>query len=379
MFGKLSPMLKTPFYDPTKSYEENYEKGPFGEFANNKVYEQIGDPTYDYFGYKVYLPFGIPAGPLLNSNFVKGAFDAGFDIAVYKTVRSDFYPCHPFPNVLSVNVDGDLTIDKMNQKLIADNNYHEPLSITNSFGVPSRKAEVWQEDVKKAIEYAGHGQVMVLSFMGTVKENQTQEEFIEDYAIAAKLSMETGVKILETNLSCPNIGNEGLVCYNLDVTRRVCQAIRNVIGNTPLILKIGYYKDDSQLEELARIAHEFADGVSAINTLQAEIVDKNGGQALPGKNRVKSGVCGATIKWAGLEMVRKLKKIRDENSYRFKIEGVGGITVTDDFFEYMSAGADSVMSATGAMWNPLLAQELKSNQKSALEIIQKYHGKSSLS
>jgi tRNA-dihydrouridine synthase len=30
-----------------------------------------------------------------------------------------------------------------------------------------------------------------------------------------------------------------------------------------------------------------------------------------------------------------------------------------DYFDYRQAGADAVMSATGAMWNPHLAQEIK--------------------
>ena len=30
-----------------------------------------------------------------------------------------------------------------------------------------------------------------------------------------------------------------------------------------------------------------------------------------------------------------------------------------DFFEYRDAGADIVMSATGAMWNPYLARDIK--------------------
>jgi len=211
--------------------------------------------------------------------------------------------------------------------------------------------------------------------MGTVREHQTQEEFIEDYALAAKLSLETGAKILETNLSCPNIGNEGLVCYNLDVTERVCDAIRNVIGNTPLIIKIGYYKDDMQLASLAEIANKYADGISGINTLQTEIIDKNGNQALPGNNRSRSGVCGATIKWAGLETVRKLKDIKNKNAYSFAIEGVGGVMKSEDYFEYMSSGADSVVSATGAMWNPYLAQEIKESESAALNIIESWHGK----
>lgn len=356
-------MLHSPFYDPEKSYEQNYDNGPFGDFSDGETYQQKGEPTYDYFGQKVFLPFGIPAGPIINSNFAKGAFEKGFDIVVYKTIRSDFFPCHPFPNILSVNIDGDLTIKKASEKLVVDNTFHEPLSITNSFGVPSKKSDTWQEDVKKALSYARLGQTLVLSFMGTVKENQTQEEFIKDYALAAKLSLQTGAKILEANLSCPNIGNEGLVCYNLDVTEKACDAIRNVIGNTPFIIKVGYYKNDSELLGLCKIASKYVDGISAINTLQAEIIDKNGKQALPGKNRNKSGVCGATIKWAGLEMVEKLKSIKEKQGYDFSIEGVGGVTKAEDYYEYREKGADSVMSATGAMWNPYLAQEIKEQEK----------------
>lgn len=352
-------MFQTPFYDPEKSYEENYDEGPFGAFANQIIYKQKGDPKFEFLGVPVYLPFGIPAGPLINSSYVKSAFEKGFDICVYKTVRNSTFPCHPFPNVLSVNVNGDLTLDRMKKPLIADSNYHEPLSITNSFGVPSKDPDFWQLDVKKAITSAGKGQVLILSFMGTVRENQSQEEFIQDYVDTAKLSLETGAQILETNLSCPNIGNEGLVCYNLDVTKKVCEKIRKVIGNTPFIIKVGYYESDEQLKKLAAIANEYVDSISAINTLQSTIVDKNGNQALPGPMRSKSGVCGSAIKWAGIDMVKRLKKIRDDNNYNFEIDGVGGVTAAEDYFEYTKAGADSVMSATGAMWNPYLAQEIK--------------------
>lgn len=355
--------MHTPFYDPKKSYEDNYDQGPFGAFTDGKVYEQKGEPQYEYLGQTVYLPFGIPAGPLVNSKYVKAAFEKGFDICVYKTVRSQFYPCHPFPNVLSVDVEGDLTPEKLKHPLVANDEYHQPLSITNSFGVPSKKPEFWQEDVKKAISYAGKGQVLVLSFMGTVKEGQTQQEFIDDNILAAKLAYETGAKILDVNLSCPNIGNEGLVCYNLAVTKQIAAGVRRVIGNTPLILKVGYYENEKDIEHLAEIANEYANGIAAINTLQAEIVNKKGEQALPGKMRLRSGVCGSTIKWAGIEMVKKLDTIRKQKNYSFGIDGIGGVTIAQDYFDYQKAGADAVMSATGAMWNPYLAQEIKSKNK----------------
>lgn len=352
-------MLQTPFYDPNRSYDANYENGPFGVFADGETFVQKGKPTVDFLGQKVFLPFGIPAGPLINSRFCKAAFEKGFDICVYKTVRSDFFPCHSFPNILSVKIEGDLTFKKAQNAQIADNNYSEPLSITNSFGVPSKTVEVWQKDVKTAIASAGLGQVLVLSIMGTVRPNQTPDEFIADYAACAKLAMATGAKVLETNLSCPNIGNEGLVCYNLETTEKICQAIRQEIGDTPLILKVGYYQNDQDIEKLVAVASKYAQAISAINTIQAEIVDNKGYQALPGKLRNRSGICGASIKWAGLEMVKKLKsKIKDQKS-KVKIIGVGGVMKDRDYFDYIKAGADFVMSATGAMWNPYLAKEIK--------------------
>mgnify|MGYP001580527237 CR=1 FL=1 len=352
-------MLLSPFYDPTKSYEQNYDTGPFGAFANGEKYAH-GEPKADFLGYRVHAPFGIPAGPLLNSAFCKAAFEKGFDICVYKTVRSGIFPCHPFPNVLAIHPTGDLTLEDLKKPLIADATYTEPLSITNSFGVPSKQVPVWQEDVRKAIATAGKGQVLVLSFMGTVRPDQTQQEFVDDYVLTARHASETGAEVLETNLSCPNIGNEGLVCYNLDVTEKVTKGIRGVIGSKKLILKVGYYQNDAQLERLAEIADAYADSISGINTLQAEVRDANGNQALPGSPaRLRSGVCGSGIKWAGLDFVKRLAKIKAKRGFKFSIEGVGGVVTPKDYKEYRDAGADSIMSATGAMWNPYLAKEIK--------------------
>ncbi len=353
-------MLQTPFFDPTKSYEDNYDIGPFGAFSDNETLEQAGEPMHDFLGHKVYLPLGIPAGPLLNSAYCAAAFKKGFDIAVYKTVRSGIFPSHPFPNVLAIHPDGDLTLEMLKKPLIADTEYSEPISITNSFGVPSKDPSIWQADVKKAMAAAGKGQVLVLSFMGTVKPGQTRQEFVDDCVLAAKLAHETGAQVLETNLSCPNIGNEGLVCYDLEMTEMVAKGIRSVIGSTPLILKVGYYSDDAQMEKLAEIVDAYADSVSGINTLPGEIRNAAGEQALPGSPaRLRSGVCGAGIKWAGLEFVNRMKAIKDKRGFTFSLEGVGGVISAADYRGYRDAGADSVMTATGAMWNPYLAKEIK--------------------
>jgi dihydroorotate dehydrogenase (NAD+) catalytic subunit len=101
------------------------------------------------------------------------------------------------------------------------------------------------------------------------------------------------------------------------------------------------------------------EAIAAINTIPSKIVDDNGNPALTG-GRITSGTCGAPIKWAGLDMTRKLKQLREKHNLNYKIIGVGGVTTPDDFFEYLENGADAVMSGTGAMWNPYLAKEIKS-------------------
>lgn len=164
---------------------------------------------------------------------------------------------------------------------------------------------------------------------------------------------------MEVNLSCPNEGHGNLLCFDIKRTKLISEKIKNAIGNTPLVLKLSYFHNDETLTELVKAVGKTVQGLSAINTLPAKIIDENGQQALPGEGRIKSGVCGTAIKWAGLDMTKRLKKIRNDLGYDFAIESVGGVTTPEDYFEYTKAGADSIMSATGAMWNPYLAQEIK--------------------
>ena len=120
------------------------------------------------------LPFGIPAGPLLNERFTTAAFRMGFDLAVYKTVRSRAWGCNAFPNVLAVhprNADGSLVPGsaELDEGVLADTRYELPISISNSFGVPSRDPDEWQPDMQKAIAAAGDGQLLVPSFQAPAR------------------------------------------------------------------------------------------------------------------------------------------------------------------------------------------------------------------
>lgn len=352
-------MIQESFYDPEKSYEDNYKHGPFGAFADSEVLEQKGEPAYEFLGSKIHTPFGIPAGPLLNSAYVKAALDKGFDLPIYKTVRSGAHGSHAHPNVVPVDVSGDLTLEMADAGLVTKEKYEDPLSITNSFGVPSFNPDIWQPDVVAAIAHAKEGQAVGVSFQGTKWEGASLDDYFADWVTVAKLVAETNPAYVEANLSCPNEGTTNLLCFDVDRVQKISELIKSAIGDVPLLLKISYFKDQALLEELVKKTGGIVDGYATINTISAEVRTPGGEQALPGDGRLRSGVCGATIKWAGVEMVERFVALRESTGHNFAVVGVGGVTVPEDHFEYMKAGADASMSATGAMWSPYLAQEIK--------------------
>lgn len=348
--------METPFFDPNKSYEENWEHGPFGAFANGEKYEG-----------EMRLPFGIPAGPLLNARFIKAALDMGFDIPVYKTVRTRVKKSNQWPNVLPVDIDGDLTMEKARKGVTTKQGFSEPLAITNSFGNPSYPVDFWQPDMAKAVSYARDGQQVWGMIEGTRwDETYADKKFLEDWMLAAHLVKETGVYGIEVNLSCPNEGNKvkRLLCYDADASRDIVYAIKNKIGDLPLVAKISYFESDEELRDLVQKLGGIIDGFAAINTIPAAIYNPDGTQALPGGDwRLKSGICGSPIKWAGLDMSHRLAALRGKLNMKYTIIGVGGVMNADDYQEYRSTGADIVMFATGAMWNPHLAIQIKESMK----------------
>lgn len=351
-------MLKPPFFDPHKTYYENWREGPFNGFADGVVFPVPEEARFSFFGHHVNYPLGIPAGPLVNGKFVNAALDKGFDIPVHKTVRSKTHPCNEWKNVLAADIPGDLTLDMAQKPIVVTSEFKEPLSITNSFGNPSYEPEVWMEDLMKSVEHAKHGQLVMCSFEGTKREGMTSDDYINDWANGMMMLVQAGMKVVEANFSCPNEGAAQLLCFDVPKVRAVAEAIKNKIGDTPLVIKIAYFGEDA-LKELVRETGSVVDGYSAINTIPAPVVNPDGSQALPGAHRARSGICGHAVKWAGLEMTRRLKALQDEYSMDYAIIGCGGVMTPEDFREYRDAGADVVMTATGAMWNPYLAQEIK--------------------
>ncbi len=343
-----------PTYDVHRSYDDNYAAGP--RFDLPLPPPRTGKPEATFLGHPVHAPLGVPAGPLLNSDWIRLYARLGFDVLVYKTARTQAVPCHPHPNCLYLDLDRPLTEANQGAVVTARGDQQtipDHISITNSFGMPSRAPAEWQADLATALDAVGEGQVVVASVVGSAATG----DLVADFGRAAAMAAEVRPHAIEINLSCPNVAaGEGVLFHDPEQAGRVAKRCWSEVGSTPLVIKIGYLDAPSMLEALMAACGPFIQGVAAINTIPMAVRNPDGRPAL-GPERLTSGVCGEAIRELALTQTRRLVEIRTRLGMAWSIIGVGGITTPEDVDTYLTAGADAAMSATGAMWNPLLAQE----------------------
>ncbi len=345
-----------PIYDIRKTYLENAEEGPF---FKGQVPQRTWPPKekwIDFLGFPVASRIGVPAGPLLTSRWIALAGQLGFDIPIYKTIRSAQHPSHPLPNMVFIDTHGMIHNEKIPQQasLTTTPPHHiEELAVTNSFGMPSKSPEFLHEDIPRANASLREGQVMVVSVVGSVRENCT---FIEDFVQAALLAKSAGAKIIEANFSCPNVDKSAGCLYMSPATvLDLGVAIVKAIAPIPLIIKVGTFSSDDQMRDVfCAAAKAGIRAISGINTVSMSVMDAHGQPAL-GPKRPTSGVCGGPIREVALHFVEHAAEINRRSKLDLTLIGVGGITLPEHFDEFFDAGADIAMSATGMMWDPYLA------------------------
>ena len=110
----------------------------------------------------------------------------------------------------------------------------------------------------------GEGQVVLASFQGTLTGHGDVAGYVADFALAARLLKETGVKIIEANLSCPNEGTANLLCYDKETARRVLEAVREEIGDLPLMIKLAYFVADEDAGPVTKALVENEPGKNLI-------------------------------------------------------------------------------------------------------------------
>jgi dihydroorotate dehydrogenase (NAD+) catalytic subunit len=337
-------------YDYQRSYDWNYANAPANRW-NGEVPPVPGD--WNFCGLKVNSPLGMPAGPLLNSDWILHYARLGFDVLTYKTVRSSNRPCYELPNLLPVSA-GQLNGD--NDVVTAADSAERTGSWAISFGMPSKEPSVWRADVERARKGLAPGQVLAVSVVASPGPDSTLESIAQDFAQCARWAKEAGAQVVEANLSCPNVcTSEGQLYTSPEASRLVSQAIREAVGKLPVALKIGLFRSAAQADALISAVSEYIDALSTTNSISASVADGNS-KLFGGLTRGIGGLC---IRDRCLEEVRMLAAIIARKRLSLRVIGVGGVFSAEDVTERLDAGAHHIQLATAAMLDPMVAIKIR--------------------
>jgi dihydroorotate dehydrogenase (NAD+) catalytic subunit len=347
-------MLAVQTYDPQKSYRWNYENVPAPvSLSVPTVFAKSSNAgKFSFCGLPVNSPLGVPAGPLLNGKWCLYYASLGFDVVTYKTVRSGFRECYPLPNLVPVDTaslfGGEQSVS---QATTMDGSW------AVSYGMPSQDPNDWQVDIAETRQQLPSDTVLSVSIVGTVEPDWTLERLAEDYALCARLAVESGADCIEANFSCPNVSTcDGQLFQNPADCAVVVKIIRDAIGDTPLIGKIGRLDNDDEALELIQHLNGYVDALAMTNSIATQVLDQNGKLMFDGQRR---GICGKATLQASVAQTMSLNAMIAKHKLDIKLIGVGGVSTVADVREYLTAGAQAVHIATAAMVNPLIAIEIK--------------------
>lgn len=346
-------MIRT--YDISATYRENYERGPrFDEAPLGKIPDT---PLKEFLGLPVRSRIGIAAGLLLNSKWINGYAQRGFDLLTYKTVRSGFRPCYDPPNWVFVDDEGR----DEGPVYAVEESGADPTRISSAvcFGMPSMAPEVWRADVSDAKAALREGQALIVSVVATPQEGASRETVADDFARCATWAFEAGADIVEANFSCPNVCTpEGTIYQDVELSRFIAGAIRERIGAGRLLLKAGHFPEADVLEAFLVEVNEFVDGITLVNGVSRPVLHRDG-RPVFGEDYVRAGVLGRSIHDPCVANVRHAATVRKQRSLKLAILAVGGVSRVEDMQDFYSAGADAVMLGSSPMYLPDLAVEAK--------------------
>jgi len=345
----------TQQYDTSQTWQWNLNHAPSVASATDQV-AVPGD--WSWCGIRVNSPLGVPAGPLLDSRWLLHYASLGFDILVYKTVRSTARECYPLPNLVPV-LTGSLSA--AGEKLPAAEQMNGSWAV--SFGMPSQSPDVWKKDVQFAREQLADGKVLVVSVVGTQDESVTDpdaslQQLADDFALCAKWAVDNGAHGVEANFSCPNVSTaDGQLYQQPETAGIVAERIRDSIGDAPLVLKIGRIATVKDAAELQKHVAPFVNGLAMTNSIAAKVIADDGQLMFDGQPR---GICGDATRDASVAQTKVCRQALADSGRELDLVGVGGISTADHVHEYLDAGATSVALATAAMINPDVGLQIRS-------------------
>lgn len=179
---------------------------------------------------------------------------------------------------------------------------------------------------------------------------------VDDYVRGAEILDQTDLKIIELNISCPNV-KEGGMAFGTDPSK-AREVIEKVRAKTKKVLMVKLSPNVGNIGDFAKIAEDAgADCISLINTINAMAIDIRSRK--PVFANKTAGLSGPCVKPIALRMVNEAA-----NSVSIPVIGMGGIMTYEDALEFIMAGATAIQVGTAnfvdyrAMLNIIEGMEL---------------------
>lgn len=211
--------------------------------------------------------------------------------------------------------------------------YETPAGIMNSIGLQNPGIDAF---IKDELPFMENIDTEIIANIGGSK--------IEDYIMSVEKISKTDIKIIELNISCPNV-KEGGMAFGIkcDSAATIVSEVRK---HTDKILMVKLSPNAENIKEMAATCVENgADALSLVNTFNALAIDIYSRKAV--FDNVTAGLSGPCIKPIALRMVKEVADI-----VNVPIVGMGGIMTWQDAIEFIMAGATAVQVGTANFINP---------------------------
>lgn len=285
----------------------------------------------------------------------------GFDLLTYATVRSIFQAAHALPNIRHVdNRDQAAVVSRA----ALDGN----TTIAVSLGEPSMEPEVWRKDVRRAKERIGRGQILIVSVLGTHQSGRDAEALAADYAQCAVWAEESGADAVELQLAAPDpfIEQQPQMIYeNVPLAARILHRTRTMVG-VPVLAKLGPFKTPRLLHDTATRLAPWAHGYVLVHSINRRVLDDKGTPAFEGTGRERADVCGAQTFTVAARQIAEMLAWRKAGAWDRAVLAVGGISTVERARDLLREGADAVLVATAALFDPLFAARFRQIRTAAV-------------
>ena len=344
-------------YRLDRSYQWNYSHAPVLPRARRLP----PGPGGRLFGHLLRSSLGIAAGPLMNSKWVESYARLGFDVLTYATVRSVFRPALALPNIRHVDNREAAAIVARRPAANGDT------TIAVSLGEPSVEPDVWRKDVRRAKERIGPGQVLIVSVVGTPFPGGDAQTLAIDYARCAAWAAESGADAVEVHLATQDPFSEHarMVYENVPLAAQVLHRVRTTIG-VPVLAKLGAFRTPRLLHETATRLAPWANGFVLVNSISRPVLHDQGAPGFEGPGRERADVVGAQTFEVASRQVMEMLAWRKAGAWDRAVLAVGGIATAERAHDLLHEGADAVLVATAALFDPLLAVRFRQIRATAV-------------